>query len=381
MPGWKGGIMRIGLPKETKTEEYRVALTPDKVAELVRNGHTVLVERGAGEGSAFPDKAYQQAGALIVPTAADAFEADLVVKVKEPQPPEYELLRPGQMLFTYLHLAAYPEVAHALIRSNSIAIAYETVQLADGSLPLLIPMSEIAGRMAAIIGAYYLQRPVGGKGRLMAGTPGTRSAHVVIIGAGTAGTNAARVAASMGAQVTLLDRNQDRLRQAELSIPGRLTTLFSTYATIGECVAQADVVVGAVLVPGARAPRVVTRPMVESMAPGSVIIDISVDQGGCVETTRKTSHTSPIFTVNGVIHYAVDNMPGAYPQTASSALSNATFPYVLRLANLGVPRAFQEDAALAKGVNLYRGKVTYPAVAEALGLPYTPLSEAITTGG
>lgn len=374
--------MRIGLPRETKPEEYRVALTPDKVSELVRNGHTVLVERGTGEGSSFPDDAYAKAGARLTSSAAEVFgEADLVVKVKEPQPHEYELLRPGQVLFTYLHLAAYPEVAHALLRSGVIAIAYETVQLPDGSLPLLIPMSEIAGRMAPLLGAFYLQRPVGGKGRLLAGAPGTRPASVVVIGAGTAGTNAARVAASMGAQVILLDRNQERLRQAEMSIPGRLSTLFSTYASLGESVAQADVVVGAVLVPGARAPKVVTRAMVESMAPGSVIIDISVDQGGCVETTRRTSHHAPVYTHHGVIHYAVDNMPGAYPQTASSALSNAIFPYLLRLANWGVRRALEEDPALAKGVNIYRGHVTYPAVAEALGLPYTPLSEAITAGG
>ncbi|GBD10847.1 Alanine dehydrogenase [bacterium HR23] len=374
--------MRIGLPKEVKTEEYRVALTPDKVAELVRSGHTVLVEKGAGEGSGFADSAYHEAGARLVPTPADVFaEADLVVKVKEPQPQEYELLRRRQVLFTYLHLAAYPDVAHALLRSGVIAIAYETVQLPDGQLPLLIPMSEIAGRMAPLIGAYYLQRPLGGKGRLMPGTPGTRSAHVVVIGAGTAGTNAARIASAMGARVTLLDRNQERLRQAEASIPGRLTTLFSTYATIGESVAQADVVVGAVLVPGARAPKVVTREMVESMARGSVIIDISVDQGGCVETTRRTTHASPVYTVNGVIHYAVDNMPGAYPQTASIALSNAVFPYLLRLATLGIPRALQEDPTLAKGVNTYQGRVTYPAVAQALGLPYTPLAEAIASLG
>ncbi|MFN3973727.1 MAG: alanine dehydrogenase, partial [Dehalococcoidia bacterium] len=342
--------MRIGLPRETKTEEHRVALTPDKVYELVHNGHTVLVERGAGEGSAFPDEAYAKAGARLTSSAPEVFgNADLVVKVKEPQPQEYELLRPGQVLFTYLHLAAYPEVSHALLRSGVIAIAYETVQLPDGSLPLLIPMSEIAGRMAAVIGAFYLQRPVGGKGTLLAGAPGTRPASVVVVGAGTVGLNAARVAASMGALVTLLDRNQERLRQAELSISGRLSTLFSTYTSVGESVAQADVVVGAVLVPGARAPKVVTRQMVESMAPGSVVIDISVDQGGCVETTHKTTHAAPVYTLHGVIHYAVDNMPGAYPKTASIALSNAIFPYLLRLANIGVRRALTEDPALAKG--------------------------------
>ncbi|MCS7207906.1 MAG: alanine dehydrogenase [Dehalococcoidia bacterium] len=372
--------MRIGVPRERKADEYRVALTPEKVADVRHIGHEVLVEKGAGEGAGFPDAAYLQAGALLTADAAEVWgTADLIVKVKELQPSEYELPHPGQILFTYLHLAAHPEVAHALLRRKVVAIAYETVQLPDGSLPLLMPMSEIAGRMAPLIGAYYLQRPLGGKGKLMAGAPGTRPTVVAVLGAGTAGTNAARVAAGLGAQVVLLDTRPDRLRQAEASIPGRLTTLYSTPTTITESVLQADVVIGAVLVPGAKAPKLITRAMVTAMAPGSVVIDIAVDQGGCVETTRATTHAQPVYTVNGVIHYAVDNMPGAYPQTASSALSNALYPYLRRLLTLGVPRALTDDPALTKGVNIYRGYVTHPAVAEALGLPYTPLSQALAS--
>jgi alanine dehydrogenase len=374
--------MRIGIPRERKDGERRIPLTPDKVAELVRGNHTVLVEQGAGEGAGFPDGAYARAGAYLAPTTADVYaEAEVVVKVKEPQPHEYALLRPGLLLFTYLHLAAFPEVADALLKKGVIAIAYETVQLPDGSLPLLVPMSEIAGRMAPLIGAYYLQRPLGGKGKLLPGVPGARPVSVVVIGAGTAGTNAARVAAAMGAHVTVLDRSQERLRHVEATVPGRVTTLFSTPTVVAECVAQADVVVGAVLVPGARAPKVVTREMVQAMGGGSVIIDISVDQGGCVETTHRTSHTHPVYTVHDVIHYAVDNMPAAYPHTASTALSNALFPYLLRLATLGVRRALQEDPALAAGVNIYRGRVAHPAVAEALGLPYTPLAQAMAAEG
>ncbi|MBI4336621.1 MAG: alanine dehydrogenase [Chloroflexi bacterium] len=370
--------MLVGLPRETKEQEYRVALTPDKVEMLVHDGHTVLVEAGAGEGSGFTDKDYAAAGARLTRGHEEVFgQAELVVKVKEPQPQEYELLREGQVLFTYLHLAATRPVAEAVLRSRAIGIAYETVELPDGHLPLLAPMSQIAGRLASQAAAHYLQRPVGGSGRLMGGVPGVRPARVVVIGAGSVGSNAVRVAAGMGAEVLAIDRNVERLRELEESVSGRVLTVAATTRAISDAVADADVLVGAVLVTGARAPRVVTRAMVEAMRRGSVVVDVAVDQGGCIETTRPTTHTHPIFTVSGVIHYCVDNIPSAVPYTASLALTNVTYPYVALLARLGVAGATKASPALARGVNTYCGMVTHPAVAESLGLPCVPLEEAM----
>ena len=370
--------MVVGVPKEVRDQEYRVGLTPGGVEMLTRAGHRVLVQAGAGEGSGFSDQAYADAGAEIVADAAEVWrEADLIVKVKEPLPPEYPLLQPGQLLFTFLHLAASEELTLALLRSGVVAIAYETVQLPDGRLPLLTPMSEVAGRMAIQVAAHYLEKPSGGRGKLLGGVPGVYPSRVVVIGAGTVGTNAAQVALGMGAQVILIDVNLDRLRYLSEVLHGNLITLMSNHRNVAQAVQGAEVVIGAVLVPGARAPKLVTREMVASMEPGSVIIDVAVDQGGCVETSRPTTHSDPIYLVDGVIHYCVPNMPGAVPRTSTYALSNATQPYVLKLANLGLEEAVRQDPALALGVNIYRGHITHPAVAEAFGLEYVPLARLI----
>jgi alanine dehydrogenase len=365
--------MIIGIPREIKDQEFRVAATPGGVELLTGQGHRVLVERGAGEGSGFPDEEYVHAGATLVDHATAFLEADLIVKVKEPLPQEYELLRPGHLLFTYLHLAASRELTEELLRRRVTAIGYETVELDNHTLPLLIPMSEIAGRMAVQVAAHYLERPNGGRGKLLGGVPGVRPSDVVIIGAGTVGAAAAQVALGMGAHVTLIDRDIARLRHLSEVLHGNLTTLASNPRNIAESVHHADVVIGAVLVVGARAPRLVTRNMVASMKPGSVVIDVAVDQGGCIETTRPTSHSDPVYQWRHVLHYAVPNMPGAVPRTSTYALSNATLPYVARLANLGFERAVREIPELARGVNTYDGVIVHPGVAAAFDLPHQPL--------
>jgi alanine dehydrogenase len=365
--------MIVGLPKEIKDNEYRVAMTPGGVRQLVEAGHQVRVETGAGEGSGFADPQYEAAGAKIVPTNADAWSAQMVVKVKEPQPSEYAFMRPDLVLFTYLHLAAEERLTREMMARGLTGIAYETVELPNGTLPLLTPMSEVAGRMAIQVGARFLEKMNGGRGKLLGGVPGVVPADVVIIGAGVVGTNAAQVALGMGAHAIILDVNLDRLRYLSEVMPGRLTTLSSNPLSIAEAVRRADLLVGGVLIKGAKAPKLVTREMISTMNPGSVVVDVAVDQGGCIETTHATTHSNPTYVVDGVVHYCVANMPGAVPRTSTYALSNATLPYTVKLANLGAEAAVRADPALAKGVNTYRGKITYPGVAEAFGLEYTPL--------
>ena len=370
--------MIIGIPKEIKNNEYRVSMTPGGVEALVASGHQVLVQVGAGDGSGFDDQEYAGAGAEMIPDAASVWnQTDMVMKVKEPLPQEFGLLREGLLLFTYLHLAAVPVLTNELLAKKVTGIAYETVQLPNRSLPLLMPMSEVAGRMAVQVAAHYLEKMNGGRGKLLGGVPGVRPADVVIIGGGIVGINAAMVATGMGAQVTVLDISPDRLRYLDEVMHGRLTTLSSNPRNIADSVRVADVVIGAVLLPGAKAPHLVTREMVETMKPGSVVIDVAVDQGGCIETTHPTTHSEPTFTINGVIHYCVANMPGAVPRTSTYALSNATLPYALRLANQGFESAVRQDDALAKGVNTYQGYVTYQGVATAHGLSFTPLDELL----
>jgi alanine dehydrogenase len=358
--------MKVGVPAETKTAENRVALTPDGVRELTFHGHRVLVQHGAGEGSAIADAAFSAAGADLV-DAADAWGADLVVKVKEPQPHEFGFLRADQMLFTYLHLAAYPDVAEALLAAGTTGFAYETVQLPDGALPLLAPMSEVAGRMSTQVGAHFLERTHGGRGVLLGGAPGVRPARVVVLGAGNVGWNASWIAQGMEAEVILLDRNLDRLRLVDQIHRGRIMTLASNRGAVEWAVSEADLVIGAVLVAGGRAPTVVTEDMVRGMRPGAVVVDVAVDQGGCVETTHETTHTDPVYEVHGVLHYAVGNMPGAVPHTSTYALTNATLPYVVELASEGLA-AVRTDPALLGGLTTVAGRVTNEAVAGALGL-------------
>ncbi|MGH9124412.1 MAG: alanine dehydrogenase [Acidimicrobiales bacterium] len=358
----------VGVPAEVKSSENRVSVTPDGIRELAAHGHTVLVESGAGDGSSLPDADFARAGAQLVPRAEDAWTAELVVKVKEPQPEEYQYLRSDLTLFTYLHLAAYPEVARALLTARTTSLAYETVQLADGSLPLLAPMSEVAGRMATQVGAHYLERTNGGRGVLLGGAPGVRPARVVVLGAGNVGWNSAWIAQGMEAEVLLLDKSIDRLRWVDQIHRGRIMTLASNRGAIERAVVDADLVIGAVLVAGGRAPVVMTEEMVATMRPGSVIVDVAVDQGGCVATTHETTHTDPVYEVHGVIHYAVGNMPGAVPHTSTYALTNATLPYLVAVANRGLEAA-ADDPALARGVSTVSGQVTNQAVADALGEP------------
>ncbi len=360
--------MIIGTPKEIKDNEYRVGITPGGVRQLVKSGHQLLVETGAGEGSGFSDREYETSGARIVSTNAEAWCAQMVVKVKEPQPNEYEFLRSDLVLFAYLHLAADERLTREMMARGLTGIAYETVELPNGNLPLLTPMSEVAGRMAIQIGAFYLEKMNGGRGKLLSGVPGVRPADVAIIGAGVVGTNAAHVALGMGAHVMVIDIDLSRLRYLNDVMGGRLITLSSNPLNIAETVRRADLLVGAVLVKGAKAPKLVTREMISTMNPGSVVVDVSIDQGGCVETAQPTTHSNPTFLVDGVIHYCVSNIPGAVPRTSTYALSNATLPYVVKLANMGAEAAIQRDPSLAKGVNICKGKITYPAVAEALGL-------------
>ncbi|MPZ98180.1 MAG: alanine dehydrogenase [Dehalococcoidia bacterium] len=370
--------MIVGTAREIKTEEYRVALTPEGVTDIVRAGHQVLVETGAGDGSHYLDDAYRAAGAEIVATPAEVYaRAQLVCRVKEPEAVEFGFLREGLVLFTYLHLAAEPAATRAIIDSQCVAIAYETVERDDGFLPLLAPMSEVAGRMAVEVGAQHLKRPGPGRGVLLGGLPGVAPAHVVIIGSGNVGRNACRVAVGLGARVTVVSNAPDQLRELDERYAGRIETLLSSPQAIANVVRGADLLIGAVLVQGRRAPVVVTRKMVRSMGPGAVIVDVAVDQGGCVETTRETDHAAPIYVEEGVVHYAVANMPGAVPQTSSRALAGLTLPYVLRIADKGLDAALRSDRTLARGVNAYRGHVTHAGVAESLGMPYSPLESML----
>lgn len=365
--------MRVGVPKEIKVHEYRVGLVPAGVRELVTAGHQVLVQSTAGAGIGVDDAAYTAAGAKIVGTAKEVFDgADLVVKVKEPQLAECKMLRPGQVLFTYLHLAADPEQAKALMVSGATAIAYETVTSADGSLPLLTPMSEVAGRMSVQVGAACLQKANGGIGVLLGGVPGVPPAKVVVLGGGVSGTAAAEIAVGMRADVTVVDRSLKRLRALDALFAGRLQTAASTTEAIESLVTQADLVIGAVLVAGAAAPKLVTRDMVRRMRPGAVMVDISIDQGGCFETSRPTTHADPTFVVDGVVHYCVTNMPGAVPRTSTFALTNATLPYAKMLAEHGAANAMKLDPHLAHGLNVHQGAITHEAVARDLSLPYRP---------
>ena len=370
--------MKVAVPREVKNHEYRVAITPAGVNELVRHGHEVFVESGAGLGSSIPDADYAAAGATILPSADDVWSAgDLILKVKEPVASEYQRMREGQVLFTYLHLAASRECTDALLERKVTGIAYETVELPDGSLPLLAPMSEVAGRLAAQVGAYHLMRPGGGRGVLMGGVPGAYGAKVVVIGAGVAGMNAAAIALGTQAQVLLLDKSIAKLRQADTIYQGRVQTVASNAYEIERAVLDADLVIGAVLVPGAKAPKLVPNDLVARMKPGSVLVDISIDQGGCFEDSRPTTHDDPTYRVHDSVFYCVTNMPGAVPHTSTYALTNVTLPYVLELANHGWREALRKDRSLALGLNTYDGQITYGPVAEAHGLPRIKLDEVL----
>ncbi len=370
--------MQIGLLKEIKADENRVGLTPAGAQILTQDGHQVWVEQGAGIGSGFADEEYVSHGARMVSRQEVSAHADLVVKVKEPQPEEYDLMRPGQILYTYFHLAPVRDLTVALMERGVSAVAYETVQLADGSLPLLTPMSEVAGRMATQIGAHFLEKAAGGRGVLLGGVPGVAPGRVVVLGGGTVGQNAAVIALGMGAEVTILDVSARRLREIDLLFHGRLRTLISNPYNIAQEVRSADLLVGGVLIPGARAPKLVTEEMVRSMLPGSVIVDVAIDQGGSVETIdRITTHSQPTYLRHGVVHYAVANMPGAVPRTSTLALTNVTLPYLRQIASLGLRGALLADRALLQGLNVMAGQVTYRAVAEAHGLPYTPAETAL----
>jgi alanine dehydrogenase len=370
--------MRIGVPKEIKTDEYRVGLTPGSVRELAHHGHEVLVEAGAGDGIGVQDADYQRAGGRIVAAATEVWAtAELVVKVKEPQASEYAYLRQGQVLFTYLHLAADRAQAEALVESGCTAIGYETVTGPGGSLPLLSPMSEVAGRMAVQAGAHCLERGAGGAGILLGGVPGVRAANVVVLGGGTVGTNAIRIAMGMEAQVTVVDRSLPRLKELDFEFGGRLNTIYSTVESIEQYVADADLLIGAVLVPGAAAPELVTRAMVRAMRDRSVFVDVAIDQGGCGETSRPTTHSSPTYVDEGVVHYCVANMPAAVARTSAFALNNATLPYVLALAGKGWRQALADDPGFRDGLNVHDGAITCHAVADALGLPCTPAESVV----
>jgi len=369
--------MRIGVIKEIKPDEYRVALTPAGARELVHRGHEVLVEAGAGEGSAFTDSAYEAAGARIASVDEVWGRAELLLKVKEPISAEYGRLRDDLVLFTYLHLAADEPLTRALVESGIAAVAYETVETENRRLPLLAPMSEVAGRLAPQMGAWALEKSQGGRGILLAGVPGVPPAKVVVLGGGIVGYNAALIAVGMQADVWVLDKSVERMRELEMMLDGRITLAMSTQLQIEEAVEGADLVVGAVLIPGARAPKLITREMLGSLKPGAVIVDVAIDQGGCTETSRPTTHSDPIYIVDGIVHYCVANMPGAVPITSTKALTNVTLPYVEAIADHGLAGAVARDPALARGVNVLRGKVTYEAVAEAHGLPYAPLREVL----
>ena len=369
--------MRIGVAKEIKTDEYRVALTPAGARELVQHGHDVLVETTAGDGSSFPDADYERVGARVVSVDDVWGQSELLLKVKEPIEPEYGRLRDGLVLFTYLHIAADERLTRALAQSGIAAVAYETVETDDRRLPLLAPMSEIAGKLAAQAGAYFLEKPLGGRGLLLGGVPGVAPGRVTVLGGGIVGYNSAIIALGLGAQVTILERSIDRMRYLDEILSGRVSFVMSSSLQVEESVAEADVVIGAVLIPGARAPKLVTRAMLADMKQGAVIVDVAIDQGGCFETAKPTTHTDPVYEVDGITHYCVANMPGGVPITATLALTNATLPYVEAIAEHGLARAVARDPALARGVNVLDGKITYGAVAEAHDLDYTPLEDLL----
>jgi alanine dehydrogenase len=370
--------MRIGVPKEIKDNEYRVGLIPSSVAELAQHGHEVLVESGAGIGAGIDDRAYRDAGATLCHGPDSIFEtAELIVKVKEPQPRERSKLRAGQILFTYLHLAPAAQQTRDLMQSGAHCIAYETVTSPAGGLPLLTPMSEVAGRLAPQMGAHWLEKPAGGRGVLLAGVPGVPAAEVVILGAGVVGTHAAMVALGMGANVIVADRSPDALRKIDLRFGSAARTIFSTRAAIAEVVKRADLLIGAVLVPGAKAPKIISREMLGAMKPGSVIVDVAIDQGGCCETSNPTTHSDPTYVVDGIVHYCVTNMPGAVPRTSTFALNDATLPFVLAIADKGWREALRSDVHLRLGLNISAGKITYEPVGKAHGLPTTPVEEVL----
>ncbi len=366
--------MKIGIPKEIKNNESRVGMTPAGVKELVNHGHEVFVQQTAGEGSGFPDDEYVKAGATIVPTIEETYAvADMIVKVKEPIEPEYKLVKPGQVLFTYFHFACDKPLTDAMIAAGGVCVAYETVQLPDRSLPLLIPMSEVAGRMATINGAYYLQKTKGGKGKLICGVPGVRPANVLVLGGGTVGQAAARVAAGMGARVVITDISLPLLRRLSYEMPSNVVPVYSNRHNIEMELPTVDIIVGSVLIPGDKAPHLITRDMLKMMQPGTVMVDVAIDQGGCFETSHPTTHSEPVYTVDGIVHYAVANIPGAVPNTSTIALTNATLRYALALADKGWKKACKDDPALALGLNVVEGKVTYKAVADVFNLPYEPV--------
>ena len=370
--------MIVGILKEIKAEENRVSMTPAGVEVMTQHGHKILVEKNAGSGSGFDDANYAEHGAEIVATPQEIFErAAMVMHVKEPLAPEFELIRKDQIVFTYLHLAAAEELTHVLVKSNAVCIAYETIQKADGSLPLLTPMSEVAGRMATQQGAKYLEMAQGGDGVLLGGVPGVDPGTVVVIGGGVVGTNAAKMACGLGAKVYILDMNLDRLRYLSDVMPSNCFPLVSSPATLRELLQRADVVIGAVLIPGAKAPKLVTRKMLKYMKKGAVLVDVAIDQGGCFETSKATTHSQPIYTVDDVVHYCVANMPGAVPKTSTMALTNATLPYAVAIANKGWKRAMQENREIALGANVVEGKITYKAVADAFGLEYLPIEQLV----
>ena len=366
--------MKVGIPKEIKDNENRVGMTPAGVAELVKHGHEVFVQHTAGEGSGFRDEQYQTVGATILPTIEDVYAtADMIVKVKEPIAPEYPLVRKGQVLFTYFHFACEKELTEAMLKSGAICIAYETVEMKDRSLPLLIPMSEVAGRMATQNGAYYLQKTQGGKGKLMAGVPGVKPAKVLVLGGGTVGEAAARIAIGMGADVTITDISLPRLKRLAADMP-QVHTLYSSEHNIRMELPTVDIVIGSVLIPGDATPHLITKDMLKLMEPGTVLVDVAIDQGGCFETSHPTKHSDPVYTIDGIVHYAVANIPGAVPNTSTMALTNATLRYAVALADKGWKKACQDDEALRKGVNIVDGKITYEAVAKVFGKEYTPLN-------
>jgi alanine dehydrogenase len=370
--------MIIGVPKEIKNNENRVALTPAGTAELVRRGHTVYIQTKAGEGSGFSDDEYAGAGGKVLSTAQDIFGiAEMIMKVKEPIEQEYDLIRKDQLVFTYFHFASYEPLAHAMIKSGAVCLAYETVERTDGSLPLLVPMSEVAGRMSIQEGAKYLEKPLKGRGILLGGVPGVMPAKVLILGGGVVGTNAAKIAAGMGADVTITDVNINRLRYLDDVMPKNVHTMVSNDYVIRDLVRTHDLIIGAVLIPGAKAPKLITRDMLKTMRPGTVLVDVAVDQGGCIETCKPTTHENPTYIIDDVVHYCVANMPGAVPYTSTLALTNATLPYAIKLAGNGWKKAAQESTDLCKGLNVINGKVVYKAVADAFGLPYTDVKSVL----
>ncbi len=366
--------MKVGIPKEIKNNENRVGMTPAGVSELIKHGHEVYVQHTAGENSGFTDKMYEEVGAKILPTIEDVYKtSDMIVKVKEPIAPEYNLIRKGQLVFTYFHFACDKELTDAMIKSGSICLAYETVQLEDKSLPLLTPMSEVAGRMATINGAYYLQKTKGGKGKLICGVPGVHPAKVVVLGGGIVGQAAARVAAGMSANVVITDISLSVLRELSITMPANVNAIYSSHHNVVNEIKDADIVIGAVLIPGDKAPHLITRDMLKLMEPGTVLVDVAIDQGGCFETSHPTTHSDPVYVVDGIVHYAVANIPGAVPNTSTYALTNATLKYAVALADKGWQKACKDDLALRKGLNVVEGKVTNKAVADVFNLEYTPI--------